>query len=129
MAKPIILNSFEALFAHECPEEAAKKAEAERKAEANRERQKEAQRVKKMFHDTYIGLAEGAACLWRIAKAQHFTSYEQYEDYLNKYKPAKMKQASKVLKELKLMGYDIIDEDCVECQMNDYLDSLEAEWR
>ena len=123
MAKTITLNSFEALFAHECPEEAAKKAEAE----ANREHQKEAQRVKKMFHDTYIGLAEGAACLWRIAKTQHFTSYEQYEDYIHKNKPEKMKQAFKVLKELKLMGYDLIDEDCLECQMNDYLDSLEAE--
>lgn len=127
MAKTITLDSFEALFAHECPKEAAKKAEAERKAEANQERQKEAQRVKKMFHDTYKALAEGAACLWRIAKTQHFTSYEQYENYLNKYKPAKMKQASKVLKELKLMGYDIIDEDCVECQLNYYFDSLESE--
>lgn len=55
MAKLITLDSFEALYAHECPEAAAKKAETERKAKDNERRQKARAQIAKRYKE----LAEG----------------------------------------------------------------------
>lgn len=121
MAKTITFNSFEALFAHECPEAAAKKAEAERTAKENERRQKARAQMAKRYKE----LVEGAVALRCIAMS-HLTycSYKEFEDHIKAYQPYKSQEALMVLKDIKNMGFESLDEELFASQMQYYIDSL-----
>lgn len=120
--KTITLDSFEALYAHECPEAAAKKAEAERKAKENERRQKARAQMAKRYKE----LAEGAAALRRIASShQSYSSYVEFENHIRAYKPYKSQEALMVLKDMRNMGFESLDEELFDSQMQYYIDSLE----